>query len=260
MLLQLLQKLQEAISLHICISIRLDPAKNQIISLDGLVASNTIFMPDENPDIDAYIDGELENLLFSEKLKLGNPAIILDIQKKLMDGSQGMFLWVALQLQTLCMMKTDEEIRQSLENLPKDLPETFARILQRSGERNRSSQRQILELVAVAYRALSTEELREALSVVPGDTTWRPSHQINDIISTLACCGGLVVVESTRMMNDFQQHSHTRTLLIPFSPISVMGCLKHSCQPLSLLAWKWEMRRRKLFNKQLAQALDNLWH
>ena len=118
-----------------------------------------------------------------------------------------MFLWVALQLKTLCTMETDDEIRQALDHLPKDLPETFTRILQRSGEQGEAYQRRILELVAAAYRTLTTEELREALSVVPGDTVWRPSSRINDIISTLACCGGLVIVDEEERTVRLVHHS-----------------------------------------------------
>ena len=66
LLVQQLQKLQETIAVHLCISIRLDPAKNQSLPLAGLSATRTVFMPDDNPDIEAYIDGELESLLFSK--------------------------------------------------------------------------------------------------------------------------------------------------------------------------------------------------
>ena len=216
LLLQQLQKLQKTIPLHLCISIRLGPAKNQGLSFKELTTTRTVFMPDDNPDIVMFIEGELANLVSSGKLKLGDPVLVLDIQQKLMDGSQGMFLWVALQLQSLCTMKTDNDIRQALNNLPKDLPETFTRILQGSGAQDRAYQRRILEFVAAAFRALTTEELREALSVVPGNTDWRPSTLINDFISTLACCGGLVIVDEEEKTVRLVHHSFKQFLVSGF--------------------------------------------
>ncbi len=216
LLVQQLQKLQKTIILHICISIRLDPAKNQSDSLEGTASTRTVFMPDDNPDIEAYIDGELESLISSEKLKMRNPVIVLDIQQKLMEGSQGMFLWVALQLQSLCTMKTDDDILQALEHLPKDLPETYTRILQRSAEQGKAYQRRILELVAATFRTLTTEELQEALSVVPGNTDWRPSSLINDVISTLTSCGGLVTVDEEEKTLRLVHHSFKQFLLTEF--------------------------------------------
>ena len=211
-----LQKLQRSMSLHLCISIRLDSAESESLSGKELATSKTVLIPDDNPDIEAYIDGELERLVSSEKLKMGNPVIILEIQKKLMERSQGMFLWVALQLRSLCAMKTDDDIRQALENLPKDLPETFTRILQRSGEQDKVYQRRILELVAAAFRTLTTEELREALSVVPGITDWKSSSLINDLISTLSCCGGLVTVDEEEQTVRLVHHSFKQFLLTEF--------------------------------------------
>lgn len=79
-----------------------------------------------------------------------------------------MFLWVVLQIQTPCLVKTDKDIREALGNLPKGLPETFSRILRQSAKQfGDFYQTRILELVAVAYRPLTTDELREALSVNP---------------------------------------------------------------------------------------------
>lgn len=54
---------------------------------------------------------------------------------------------------------------------------------------------QIFKLVAVAYRPLITEELREALSVIPGYTIWNPIWLLNDIYLALACCGSLITVD-----------------------------------------------------------------
>lgn len=120
---------------------------------------------------------------------------------------------VALQIESLCTMKTDEDIRHALEDLPKDLAETFTRILQRSGESGQAYQQRVFQLVLAARRPLSTEELREALSVTPGDTVWNQSKLVNDIHSTLACCGSLITVDEEESTVRVLHHSVKQFLI-----------------------------------------------
>jgi len=128
-------------------------------------------------------------------LNIGDSTLILDIQDTLLQGSQGMFLWAALQIQSLCSMKTDHTIREALGDLPKDLAQTFARILHKSGISDPSLQEKTLEVVLAAHRPLTTSELREALSVDPGHAVWDPSKMLNDVQSALGCCGCLLTVD-----------------------------------------------------------------
>src|ERR1700761_4046003 len=99
-----------------------------------------------------FISTVLENCINSQTLKLVNANLILEIQEALMKGSQGMFLWVALQIKSLCVMRTDDDIRQALVDLPKSLPETFSRILQKAEVLGKQYQKRILELVSIAER------------------------------------------------------------------------------------------------------------
>lgn len=47
-------------------------------------------MPESNPDIERFINTELEARIESGKLSIGNPAIILEIRDALLAGAQGM--------------------------------------------------------------------------------------------------------------------------------------------------------------------------
>ncbi|RDW75101.1 hypothetical protein BP6252_06243 [Coleophoma cylindrospora] len=175
-------------------------------------------MSEENPDIKDFISNELENCLEYSTLVIKDPSLILEIRDTLLQQSQGMFLWVALQIKSLCAMKTDESIRQALVDLPKDLTETFLRILARAEIAGQSYQRRILELVTVAQRPLHVNELREAISVVPGNTTWDPATLLNDIYTTLACCGPLVIVDEEELTVRLVHHSVKQFLLAKFNP------------------------------------------
>ncbi|KAI1165995.1 hypothetical protein F5B18DRAFT_116374 [Nemania serpens] len=215
-LVQQLQKLQEILTLLLCVSFRVEPNNALEMSPERFTAASLTSIPDDNPDIAAFIEAELESCLKHRKLVIGDPALVLEIEDALLKGSQGMFLWVALQIRSLCAMKTDDSIRQGLADLPKDLSETFSRILRRSAVYGEPYQRRILELVTVARRPLTTEELREALSVVPGDAIWNPARLLNDVFSTLACCGSLIIADEEELTVRFVHHSVKQFLLSSF--------------------------------------------
>ena len=108
------------------------------------------------------------------------------------------FLWVAFQIDSICRENTDDGILTALKYLPKDLPTTYRRILRRlrdSGITDPLVGRKIFQIVAAARRPLNLEEIREAISIEPGNTTWDASKLVNDIMKSLDCCGSLMVVD-----------------------------------------------------------------
>jgi hypothetical protein len=212
-----LRKLQDTFSMLLCVSFRLEPNSARKLSSEKFMAPRIISIPEDNPDIENFVDAELEDCLNNQKLVIGNPILILEIRNGLLQRSQGMFLWVALQIVSLCEMKTDEAIRQALVDLPRDLSETFSRIIARSEVTGQLYQRRILEPVTVAQRPLQLEELREALSVVPGNTDWNPAKLLNNIYSTMACCGSLVIVDEEELTIRFVHRSVKQFLLTRYN-------------------------------------------
>lgn len=206
-LVQQMQRLQKAFVIRLCVSLRIEPSNALKLSSAEFNTASTVSIPEDNPDIETFIMAELERRIESKKLVLGNPTLAMKIYDALLKGSQGMFLWVALQIESLCAMKTDDAIHRALEDLPKDLPELFSRILQRSEGLGKSYQKPILELITAARRSLTTEELGEALSVAPWDTVWNPQRLLNDVSSTLSCCGGLVIVDEEESTVRLVHHS-----------------------------------------------------
>lgn len=125
------------------------------------------------------------------------------------------FLWVVLQLDCLCRndIETDDSIRRSLQDMPKDLHTLFSRILQRAKVTGPSFQSRLLKILVAAQRPLTLDEMREALSIIPGDTTWRPQQQINNIAHALASCGSLVAVDEEEETVRFVHQSVSQFLL-----------------------------------------------
>ncbi|MCJ1463906.1 hypothetical protein MMC07_002515 [Pseudocyphellaria aurata] len=161
--------------------------------------------------IGEYIEDTLMNHLDSGLLSIGDSRIILKIRDALLNNAHGMFIWVVFQIHSICFQETDEAILTALETLPKDLPETFNRILRKLQQSNATDLpfcRKIFDLIAIAQRPLTLEELREAVSVRPGDTSWNASNMVNDMLRLiLHSCGSLVSVDEEHLTVHFTHHS-----------------------------------------------------
>ena len=194
-----LELMRTQFNIRTCVSRRLEPEAELQYLATEFSKAKVAWLPDNTPDIEAFITAQLEIVLSNQSLALGNPTIILEIQDALLRGSQHMFLWVTLQIQSLCTMHTDHDIREALGDLPQDLSQIYSQILQHSKTPGRLSQSYIFKLVSSARRPLSTEEMREALSVIPGDSTWDPSKVLNSIYPALATCGCLIIVDEEEL-------------------------------------------------------------
>ena len=64
-----------------------------------------------------------------------------------------------------------------------------------------------MQIIMAARRPLTVHEFREALSVIPGDTDWKPARLINDICTTLGCCGSLIIIDEEELTVRFAHHS-----------------------------------------------------
>jgi ankyrin repeat protein len=252
-ILQQLRKLQDAFTLILCVSFRLEA--DNVLRFDPKKFANpsTMTIPASNPDIDNFISTKLEYCIESGKLTIGDPKLVLEIQDALLNGARGMFLWVILQVQAICSVKEgDEAIRKALSDLPKDLPETFSRILQRSAELGKDYQTRILELVTVACRPLTIEELREALSVVPGNLD--PRQLLHDVYSALACCGSLIIVDEEDEMVRLIHHS-VKSFLLSEMPGSSKAMLTLDSANKTMRAIIFTYLNYGIFDTQISPAV-----
>ncbi|KAK6537189.1 hypothetical protein TWF694_011386 [Orbilia ellipsospora] len=137
-------------------------------------------------DLETYIVDELgkqcpELDLFPAKVKN-------DITTTLLKEAGGMFLWVFFQIQDIRVVAragNKEGIYEALRNLPRGLEATYGRILRRiNEERDRGSARRVFRWVSECRRALTLNELAEAISIRTGDTTYA---QIRDRYKHLEC-------------------------------------------------------------------------
>ena len=124
------------------------------------------------------------------------------------------FLWVHFQLRTICAQKSDANIITALKNLPRDLPQTFERILSQNTETDDIDIcKRICLWVATAKRPLTLEELREAIGIEPLQQSWDSSRFVNDMSQAIACCGSLIFVEEEHQAVHFTHYSVKQYLL-----------------------------------------------
>jgi hypothetical protein len=106
------------------------------------------------------------------------------------------FLWVSFQIADLCDATSEFEIRETLQNLPKGMAATYARILQklRSVRTNMTLAQRIFKWTICAKRPLLITELTEAIAFGPTDRSW-DAKKIPDATRSIQACGNLVVLD-----------------------------------------------------------------
>jgi ankyrin repeat protein len=124
------------------------------------------------------------------------------------------FLWVAFQIQDLCRQTCDADIRTAIAKLPRDLPQTYNRLLSRiSNSGKEEIVESIFRWVAATKRPLSLWELREAIAVRPEDIYLNRDRLINNPDGIANWCNNLVVMDEEEEIVQFAHHSIQQFLL-----------------------------------------------
>lgn len=105
------------------------------------------------------------------------------------------FRWVSCQLDTLKQCLSPSQVRQKLTSLPKNLEETYARILLELPEDYREDACTALRWLCYSERPLYLEELVEALILRPkNDPPFDPEDRLSDPYAVLQILPGLVYI------------------------------------------------------------------
>ncbi|KAF8538615.1 hypothetical protein BDD12DRAFT_805984 [Trichophaea hybrida] len=122
-----------------------------------------------NRDITEFVTTEVPKL----PCVSADSNLAKEVQQVLINGSDGMFLWVSLILDDLKNSTTTKRrvIREKIKALPKSLPEVYKNILRRIKVEDRRAAKTILQWIVCAIRPLTLQELTIAIAVRPGDTS-----------------------------------------------------------------------------------------
>ncbi|KZP23295.1 hypothetical protein FIBSPDRAFT_858564 [Athelia psychrophila] len=139
-------------------------------------------------DISAFLDAKLAAI--DDWNEQGLKELV---KKSLLGGSDGMFRWVALQLDGLMECVSREELEQQLKSLPKGLDETYARILSQSVRPKQL--KMFLQCLAFSRRAMTVHEIAEVVTVdfdAPGLPAYNNRLRYMDPSKVVNICYGLV--------------------------------------------------------------------
>ncbi|KAM7188362.1 hypothetical protein V8F33_010702 [Rhypophila sp. PSN 637] len=172
--------------------------------------------PRRDHEIESYIASEIAARRHIRNL---SPDLEAAVTAALIAGAQGMFLWVALQLETIfpryhsSRTLTDSDPTMLPERLPKDLEATYDNAPEHISDLQRS--KQVFQLVVGCERPLTTGELAVAANVKPGDIHWEHSTFPLDPSALVWTCGGglLEVMEEDDSVH-YIHHSALRHLLL----------------------------------------------
>ncbi|KAJ5631612.1 NACHT nucleoside triphosphatase [Penicillium longicatenatum] len=117
-------------------------------------------------DISDFVSYQLEN---DKKLKKWG-ARHAEIRDKLIQGSQGVFKYVECQLASFRRVRNLNQLDECLRSLPRDLDETYERILCEVDEADAEDLRRILTILCSSIRPLTVRELIEAHAVELGES------------------------------------------------------------------------------------------
>ncbi|KAJ6209788.1 hypothetical protein PSV09DRAFT_2258257 [Bipolaris maydis] len=140
-------------------------------------------------DIAAYVKNEVAGL---ERWK-NSPTIQMEIENKLLAKANGMFRYVACQIKELEDCLDPTALSEALENLPKDLNETYARILARMPDHYEANTICVLQFLLYSPKPLSIEELVDAVAVrVDEPTAFHPAYRMPEPIEVTKYCSSLI--------------------------------------------------------------------
>ncbi|KAI1328541.1 hypothetical protein F5Y16DRAFT_150403 [Xylariaceae sp. FL0255] len=165
-------------------------------------------------DMADYVKGTIQKKLDLGELNVGDPELVSEVETALIEGSDGMFLWVFFQVLEICEQSCDEDIRKTIAHLPKDLKDTFQRIINRiSSKSSKKMTRKIFQWVAASARPLTLGELREAIAVEVNQEYSMPERLCNNVNTIVQVCENLIYVDEEDHSVSFAHHTIKQFLL-----------------------------------------------
>ncbi|KAI5245962.1 Pfs, NACHT and ankyrin domain protein, partial [Aureobasidium subglaciale] len=163
------------------------------------IAANRIAIQQEavNDDIGAYVKHKILN---GDELKRWRslPNLQEEIEAKLMEEADGMFRWVACQIEALADCYTPLKLRKALAELPRTLDETYGAILLGIPESHFDDAIIMLQLLTWSYDPISLGEIVDALATsLQEDSGFDIDNRKAIPQDVLRICGSLVVLVQT---------------------------------------------------------------
>ncbi|KAF7973994.1 hypothetical protein HWV62_13605 [Athelia sp. TMB] len=178
---------QNMSQLHILFSSRREQDIVRCLEPIASIAHVSLAGASTNADIETYVDAMLA------KVTSWDTKTRARVKSALMEGADGMFRWVALQIAELSKCLTRRAVDEQLRSLPKDLDGMYERSLSRSA--NQHELKQLLIWLAFSVRHLLVEELAEVIAIdfsLKDTPAYDPDLRYFSPTDVLDLCAGFV--------------------------------------------------------------------
>ncbi|KAF4820667.1 Ankyrin repeat domain-containing protein 17 [Colletotrichum siamense] len=144
-----------------------------------------------NEDIRSYVNAQLR-LRLGFKRWASAPKVLQRISEQVGDRADGMFRWAACQLDTLEDSLNLEEIETALKSLPKDLNETYSRILAQIPSTRKDKSILLLQVLVHSRQPLSLQQAVDLVAI--GQQGFQPEYRMPDPAEIPRFCPSLVTI------------------------------------------------------------------
>ncbi|MCJ1386361.1 hypothetical protein MMC17_009487 [Xylographa soralifera] len=150
-----------------------------------------------NSDLVLFVENQIGERMEPRNLhplRIKDPALKGEILDTMVRKADGMFRWVALQLDYICGLPTDKSIREALNSLPPDLFSSYERLVVQLGTKPQSVRdlvQKALKWVLGANPYKSAKAICEAVSIDP-DMHRYDATAVPDKLEILRHCGSFI--------------------------------------------------------------------
>ncbi|KAH0349938.1 purine and uridine phosphorylase, partial [Aureobasidium melanogenum] len=169
-------------------------------NLENMLRSLTSQLYQAQPEARSLLD-ELwrshGNVRYSSELDRwqNRPDVQNEIESDLVEKADGMFRWVACQIDALRNCYDYPRLQRALQNLPRTLDDTYTRILESIPKDHIGQTMTVLNLLVWSDYTFSTIEIVDAIAVnLDEDPGFNPKHRMPVPREVLRLCSSLVVV------------------------------------------------------------------
>ncbi|KAL5356682.1 hypothetical protein BJX96DRAFT_124815 [Aspergillus floccosus] len=176
---------------HLLVTSRLE--EDIQAEIDSWSFGSSIIPLDNENDIETYVRTRVRSDKGLQRWQ-SRPDVQSEIEESLIKRADGMFRWVACQLDSLAKCLDYSMLCEALATLPSTLNETYARILRDLPEEYKPKAVRILQFLAFGNRPLTVDEVVDIVAV---RTNHLPRFRVEDRMpvpqEVVRYCGGLAV-------------------------------------------------------------------
>ncbi|TVY21838.1 Serine/threonine-protein phosphatase 6 regulatory ankyrin repeat subunit C [Lachnellula arida] len=172
----------------------------------------------QSGDLRLYVAAEIETRTTRNQLGIRDPKLKGHIMKTLITGAEGMFRWVACQMDYLCELNNDDDRRKALQELPHGLPATYERILERVKLKpNQELVKRTLRWIVCSKVPVLPDVLLAVVSIKDGDKALNHGA-MTTMVDIMRWCSSLIRWKDQEMKYIELAHFTVKEFLVSIDP------------------------------------------